>query len=34
LDQKVNTRNKIRERSLATRRSARQKVKARETSHE
>jgi hypothetical protein len=32
LDQTVNTRNKTRERSLATRR--RQKVKARETSHE
>jgi hypothetical protein len=34
LDQKVDTRNKTRERSLATRRSVRQKVKARETSHE
>jgi hypothetical protein len=34
LDEKVNTRNKTRERSLATRRSARQKDKARETSHE
>jgi hypothetical protein len=34
LDEKVNTRNKTRDRSLATRRSARQKDKARETSHE